>query len=227
MNATSVLGIPSKGRLMDACVELFAKADLTIDRTGSDRGYRGKLSGIDNIEIAFLSASEIATHLREGKIDAGVTGEDLLRETLSADDPALDAITRLNFGPARVIVAVPMCWLDVASMSDLDDVAEQFYRSHGRRLRVATKYANLTRRFFAEKGVTGYRIVGSAGATEGAPAAGTAELIVDITTTGSTLAANHLRILDDGLILDSCAVLAVSRRSEALAELSKGLADYI
>jgi ATP phosphoribosyltransferase len=227
MTVPSVLGIPSKGRLMDACVELFAKAGLTIDRTGSDRGYRGKLSGIDNIEIAFLSASEIATHLREGKIDAGVTGEDLLRETLSADDPALDSITRLNFGPARVIVAVPMCWLDVASMSDLDDVAEQFYRSHGRRLRVATKYANLTRRFFAEKGVTGYRIVGSAGATEGAPAAGTAELIVDITTTGSTLAANHLRILDDGLILDSCAVLAVSRRSEALAELSKGLADYI
>jgi ATP phosphoribosyltransferase len=227
MTASSVLGIPSKGRLMEACVELFAKAGFTIDRTGSDRGYRGKLSGIDNIEIAFLSASEIANHLREGKIDAGVTGEDLLRETLSADDPALDAITRLNFGPARVIVAVPMCWLDVASMSDLDDVAEQFYRSYGRRLRVATKYANLTRRFFAEKGVTGYRIVGSAGATEGAPAAATAEIIVDITTTGSTLAANHLRILDDGLILDSCAVLAVSRRSEALAELSKVLADYI
>jgi ATP phosphoribosyltransferase len=227
MTAPSVLGIPSKGRLMEACVELFAMAGLTIDRTGSDRGYRGRLSGIGNIEIAFLSASEIATHLREGKIDAGVTGEDLLRETLSADDPALDAITRLDFGPARVIVAVPMCWLDVASMSDLDDVAEQFYRGHGRRLRVATKYANLTRRFFAEKGVTGYRVVGSAGATEGAPAAGTAEIIVDITTTGSTLSANYLRILDDGLILDSCAVLAVSRRSEALAELSKGLADYI
>jgi ATP phosphoribosyltransferase len=122
---------------------------------------------------------------------------------------------------------VPACWLDVALMVDLDDVAEQFYRSHGRRLRVATKYANLTRRFFAEKGVTGYRIVGSAGATEGAPAAGTAELIVDITTTGSTLAANHLRILDDGLILDSCAVLAVSRRSEALAELSSSLRDFV
>jgi ATP phosphoribosyltransferase len=223
----SVLGLPSKGRLMEACIELFAKAGLTIDRSGSDRGYRGKLSGIDNIEIAFLSASEIADHLRAGKIDAGVTGEDLLRETLPVDDASLDAALRLNFGPARVIVAIPACWLDVAHMSDLDDVAEQFYRNHGRRLRVATKYANLTRRFFAEKGVTGYRIVGSAGATEGAPAAGTAELIVDITSTGSTLAANSLRILDDGLILDSCAVLAVSRRSEALAELSASLADYV
>ena len=227
MIALSVLGIPSKGRLMEACIELFAKAGLTIDRTGSDRGYRGKLSGINNIEIAFLSASEIATHLREGKIDAGVTGEDLLRETLLSDDATLDNLTRLNFGPAKVIVAVPACWLDVASMSDLDDVAEQFYRNHGRRLRVATKYANLARRFFAEKGVTGYRIVSSAGATEGAPAAGTAELVVDITTTGSTLAANHLRILDDGLILDSCAVLAISRKSESLDKLMSALRDFV
>jgi ATP phosphoribosyltransferase len=226
MTTAAVLGIPSKGRLMDSTIELFAKAGLAIDRTGSDRGYRGILSGIDNISIAFLSASEIANHLREGKIDAGVTGEDLLRETLSADDPALETVTRLNFGPADVVVAVPQCWLDVASMADLDDVAEQFYRSHGRRLRVATKYANLTRRFFAEKGVTGYRIIGSAGATEGAPAAGTAELIVDITTTGSTLAANSLRILDDGLILGSCAVLAVSRRSEALLKMTNTLKEF-
>ncbi len=227
MKPASVLGLPSKGRLMEACMELFAKAGCTIDRTGSDRGYRGRLNGAGNIEIAFLSASEIANHLREGKIDAGVTGEDLLRETLAADDPALDSMLRLNFGPAKVVVAVPQCWLDVASMSDLDDVAEQFYRRHGRRIRVATKYANLTRRFFADRGVTGYRIVASSGATEGAPAAGTAELIVDITTTGSTLSANHLRILDDGLILDSCAVLAISKRSEALAELLKNLAEFI
>jgi ATP phosphoribosyltransferase len=226
MIATSVLGLPSKGRLMESAMELFAKAGLTIDRSGSDRGYRGKLSGIENIEIAFLSASEIANHLRDGKIDAGVTGEDLLRETLVRDHESLGSALRLNFGPARVIVAVPMCWLDVASMSDLDDVAEQFYRSHGRRMRVATKYSNLTRRFFAEKGVTGYRIVGSAGATEGAPAAGTAELIVDITT-GSTLSANHLRVLDDGLILDSCAVLAVSRPSEALLKLVQLLRDFV
>ena len=121
---------------------------------------------------------------------------------------------RLGFGPADVVVAVPECWLDVATMADLDEIAESFYERHGRRLRVATKYHNLTRRFFAEKGVTGYRIVESLGATEGAPAAGIAEIIVDITTTGSTLAANSLKILDDGVILRSCAVLA--GRSERL-----------
>ncbi len=204
-----VLGIPSKGRLMEATAELFAHAGFALDRTGSERGYRGRLTGIDGIDVAFLSAQEIAGQLRDGRIDLGVTGEDLLRETIPRDDENVEVALRLGFGPAKVVVAVPDCWLDVAAMTDLDEVAEQFYRTHGRRLRVATKYRNLTRRWFAAYGVTGYRIVESTGATEGAPAAGTAELIVDITTTGSTLAANHLKILENGLILDSCAVLAV------------------
>ncbi len=202
------LGVPSKGRLMDATFELFQRAGCAIERVGSDRGYRGRIAGIEGIDVAFLSASEIVGHLMSGKIDMGITGEDLLRETM----PLLDTVTfslRLGYGGADVVVAVPMCWLDVAAMSDLEDVAEQFYREHGRRLRVATKYKTLTRRFFEAHGVTGYRIVDSAGATEGAPAAGAAELIVDITTTGSTLSANHLKVLDDGLILQSSAVLAV------------------
>ncbi len=213
------IGIPSKGRLMEATADAFAKAGHAIDRTGSERGYRGKLTGLQNVSVAFLSASEIAANLRDGKIDAGVTGEDLLREIIPPTDENISIAKRFDFGFAKVIVAVPDCWLDVASMADLDDVAEQFYRTHNRRLRVATKYHNLTRRFFAEKGVTGYRIVESLGATEGAPAAGTAELIVDITTTGSTLNANHLRILDDGLILDSSAVLAVRAGAATLREL--------
>lgn len=202
------LAIPSKGRLMEATAELLAKAGFTIDRLGADRGYRGVLRGLDEVEVAFLPASEIAQNLRDGKVDLGVTGQDLLTEKIPPEDKAVRLLVRLGFGPADVVVAVPECWLDVATMADLDEIAESFYERHGRRLRVATKYHNLTRRFFAEKGVTGYRIVESLGATEGAPAAGIAEIIVDITTTGSTLAANALKILDDGLILRSCAVLA-------------------
>jgi ATP phosphoribosyltransferase len=211
------LAIPSKGRLMDQCTDALAKAGLRVVREGSDRGYRGRLDGIDGIEIAFLSASEIALNLADGKIDLGITGNDLLQEKA----PSAAILAPLDFGRADVVVAVPMCWLDVASMADLDEVSESFYSHHGRRLRVATKYVNLTRRFFAAKGVTGYRIVESAGATEGAPAAGTAEAIVDITTTGSTLAANHLKILDDGVILRSSAVLAASQTalSDSRAEI--------
>ncbi|MDE2446465.1 MAG: ATP phosphoribosyltransferase, partial [Alphaproteobacteria bacterium] len=144
-----------------------------------------------------------------------------LREAISPGVDGVDVALRLNFGAADVVVAVPECWLDVAVMADLDDVAEQFYRQHGRRLRVATKYFNLTRRFFSEKGLSGYRLVESLGATEGAPAVGTAELIVDITTSGATLKANQLKILDDGLILASCAMLAVRRDAENDSRLRK------
>lgn len=221
------LGIPSKGRLMEAANERLAKGGLEIARLGSERGYRGLLKGMEGVEVAFLSASEIAQNLKDGKIELGITGEDLLREKISPDDPSTEILVRLGFGPATVVVAVPECWLDVAAMSDLDDVSENFYARHGRRLRVATKYHNITRRFFAAKGVTGYRIVESLGATEGAPAAGIAEVIVDITTTGSTLVANHLKILDDGRILESEAVLAAraeSRADNRVAALAKALA---
>lgn len=220
------LAIPSKGRLMEATAALFEKAGFAITRTGTERGYRGSLSGIDGIEVAFQSAAEIARNLKDGKIDLGVTGEDLLRENIPEDDPSTEVLLRLGFGPANVVVAVPECWLDVAMMADLDEVSENFYARHGRRLRVATKYGNLTRRFFAEKGVTGYRIVESAGATEGAPAAGIAEAIVDITTTGSTLSANNLKILDDGIILKSQAVLA-SKRDISRTKQIQGLTDRL
>ncbi len=146
---------------------MLHKAGFAIERLGAARGYRGQLAGLDGVEVAFLSASEIAQNLRDGKIDLGITGEDLLREKLAPDDPSTEVLARLGFGPANVVVAVPQCWLDVAAMSDLDEVSEGFYERHGRRLQVATKYPNLTRRFFAAKGVTGYRIVESAGRHRG------------------------------------------------------------
>ena len=207
---TLTLAIPSKGRLMEQAAAALEKAGLSITRSGAERGYRGQLQGMDGLEVAFLSAAEIAQNLRDGKIDFGITGADLLWEKSAPEENLVSVLAPLKFGYADVAVAVPECWLDVASMADLDEVSESFYARHGRRLRIATKYLNLTRRFFAEKGVTGYRIVESLGATEGAPAAGTAEVIVDITTTGSTLAANHLKVLDDGIILRSSAVLAAT-----------------
>ena len=202
------LAIPSKGRLMEDTLGLFADAGFAISKPGNDRGYRGTMAGLSDVEVAFLSASEIARHVRDGTVDLGITGEDLLRETIPDLERHARVVARLGFGGADVVVAVPECWIDVSTMSDLDEVSVHFYQAHDHRLRVATKYFNLTRRFFAEKGVRGYRIVESLGATEAAPAAGAAEAIVDITSTGDTLRANHLRILDDGLILKSEAVLA-------------------
>ncbi len=211
MSDKIIIALPSKGRLMEQASNLFDEAGMAIERSGNARGYFGRLSGYDNVEIRFLSASEIAHNLNSAEVHLGITGEDLLRETIHNFDSSINIEKRLGFGPADVVVAVPDSWLDVATMADLEEAAQDFLRIHTRRLRVATKYINLTRQFFATKGVTGYQTVESSGATEGAPAAGTAEIIVDITSTGSTLSANNLKILDDGIILKSEAVLATPK----------------
>jgi ATP phosphoribosyltransferase len=205
------IAVPSKGRLKDQAADLFERAGLALRKTGHERLYRGRIKGLDGVEVVYLSAAEIVHQLKAGRIQLGITGEDLIRETLADVDGSVEFLAPLGFGRADMVVAVPDCWVDVTRMADLEDVAAQFAREHGRRLRVATKYMNLTRRFFAASGVAGYRIVESVGATEATPAAGTAELIVDITTTGSTLRANHLKVLEDGLILKSQAHLFASR----------------
>ncbi len=208
------LAVPSKGRLMERTREIFAGAGLRISKIGHERGYRGRIDAMDGIDVAFLSASEIAHQLRPGRTHPGVTGAARVGETIADIDARVEFVRPLGFGRADVVVAVPECWIDVSRMSDLEDVAAIFQREHGHRLRVATKYLNLTRRFFAEHGVMGYRIVESLGATEGTPADGIADIIVDITSTGTTLRANHLRVLEDGVLLKSEATLLASRTAE-------------
>ena len=206
-----VMAVPSKGRLMERTLALSAEAGLEIRKTGSQRGYRGEIVGRDDVDIAFMSASEIASALRRGVVHLGVTGEDLVREEITEPEKTVKFLKKLGFGHADVIVAVPECWVDVRSMRDLAEVGFQFRRNHGRRMRVATKYINLTRWHFTNHAVADYRIVESLGATEGTPAAGSAELIVDITSTGATLEANGLKIIGEGIILKSEANLLASK----------------
>ena len=207
MSTPFVLAVPSKGRLQENAEAFFTHAGLALAKPRGVREYRGTITGLDNVEIAYLSASEIASQLARGAVHLGVTGEDLVRESIADADKRVLLIDSLGFGNANVVVAVPQAWIDVRTMADLDDVTSGFREQHNRRMRVATKYINLTRAFFASHGVVDYRIIESAGATEGAPAIGTAEMIVDITTTGATLAANGLKVLDDGVILRSQANL--------------------
>jgi ATP phosphoribosyltransferase len=201
--APLILALPSKGRLMDEAAAVFARAGIGIEKTGSARGYHGAIRAMPMVEVAYVASSEIAGRLRTGAVHLGITGEDLVREASAGEDPRAVAVAKLGFGRADVVVAVPDCWIDVTRMAELEAMAMMFRRRTGRRVRVATKYLNLTRRSFERAGVVSYRIVESLGATEGAPAAGLAELIVDITTTGATLKANGLKVLDDGLLLAS------------------------
>ncbi len=208
-----VLAVPSKGRLQENAMAFFRRAGLNVVQSRGSREYRGAIAGLDGVEVAFLSASEIVACLAQGTVHLGVTGEDLVREQISDADSAIEMLTPLGFGQANVVVAVPEAWIDVRNMADLDDVAAQIRTRQGRKLRVATKYIHLTRRYFAAHGLADYRIVESLGATEGAPAAGTADIVVDITTTGATLQANALKVLDDGVMLASEANLVASLRA--------------
>ncbi len=209
-----ILAIPSKGRLQEQVQNYFADAGLPVESAAGVRGYRAAIPAMPGVEVVLLTASEIAAALFAGDVHLGITGEDLIREAAPTLDRRVSLVKPLGLGCASVVVAVPQAWIDVSTMADLDDVCAAFYQRHRRRLRIATKYVTLTRAFFAKAGIWDYRIVESLGATEGAPAAGAAEAIVDITTTGATLSANKLKPLADGTILRSEAHLAASLARE-------------
>ena len=211
---TLKLGVPSKGRLMDQCFDWFGARGVTLRRTGSDREYAGAVDGAEGVELVLLSAGEIPRELAAGRIHLGVTGSDLIRDKLADWDRQVEELAPLGFGHADLVVAVPAAWIDVANLDDLDAVSAAFRRMHGFRLRIATKYHRLVRDFLTLHGVADYQLVDSQGATEGTVKNLTAEAIADITSSGETLRANHLKILDDGLIHQSQATLYAARAAD-------------
>ena len=200
---TITLALPSKGRLKEQCEAWLAASGLAIDQIGGERGYSGSLVSLPNILIRYASPSEIGKALLAGDVHLGVTGEDIVREATSDVDARIAIDARLGFGFADVVIAVPNGWIDVENVADLAEVASDMRLKTGKRFRIATKFPRLTNAFMTNNHVPDYRIVDSAGATEGAPASGSAEAIVDITTSGATLTANALKVLDDGVILRS------------------------
>ncbi|MCI5112240.1 MAG: ATP phosphoribosyltransferase [Marivita sp.] len=211
---TVKLGVPSKGRLMEKTFDWFGARGVTLTRTGSEREYAGAVDGVDGVDLVLLSAGEIPRELAAGRIHLGVTGNDLIQEKLVQWDQKVEPLAPLGFGHANLIVAVPNCWVDVDTLDDLDGAAAAFRARHGFRMRIATKYHRLVRDYLRRGGVADYQLVDSQGATEGTVKNLTAEAIADITSTGETLRANHLKILNEPPILESQATLFRSRRAE-------------
>ncbi|MFO1106541.1 MAG: ATP phosphoribosyltransferase [Amaricoccus sp.] len=207
------LGVPSKGRLQEETIAWFGARGIELARSGAGREYAGRVDGIAGIELVLISAGEIPRELQAGRLHLGVTGQDLVRDQIPDWDRQLPEIAEMGFGFADLVVAVPAFWVDVVDMADLDSVAAEFRARHGHRLRVATKYHHLVRSFFRRHGVADYQLVDSQGATEGSVKNLTADAVADITSTGSTLRDNHLRILEDGLILRSQATLYAARNA--------------
>jgi ATP phosphoribosyltransferase len=208
------IGVPSKGRLMEKTFDWFGARGVTMRQTGAEREYSGAVDGVDGVELVLLSAGEIPRELAAGRIHLGVTGSDLVRDKLADWDMQVAELAKLGFGHADLILAVPSVWIDVDTLDDLDAAAAAFRARHGFRLRIATKYHRLVREFLTANGVADYQLVDSQGATEGTVKNLTAEAVADITSTGETLRANHLKILSDSVIHRSQATLFAARAAD-------------
>ena len=206
------IGLPSKGRLRDDSINFFQSKNLKVVNAFGDRNYFFSIEQNNEVEGIFLHAREIIERINDGTLDMGISGLDLLKEFPEVYSENVKIFQKLDFGFADLVVAAPKDWLDVQNMADLEEVSFDFREKYARRMRVATKYPNLTESFFLSKGVSQFRVVPSLGATESYPFTGSAELITDITSTGSTLKANNLRIINDGSILKSSACIFVSKK---------------
>ena len=215
------IGIPSKGRLRKDVLNIFKKNKLNLISERGERDLLGSIKQYKNIKILYLHAREIIERLGDGSLDIGFSGFDLLKESEINTQKKISVLKRYNFGKATLVVAIPDPWIDVQTVADLEEIAFEFKDKKKKRLRVATKYPNLTREFLFSKGVTQFKLIDSLGATEAYPFTGSSEIITDITSTGETLKANNLRILKDGKILRSEACMMISKSSNNKTGLRK------
>ena len=209
------IGLPSKGRLKEKAVAFFDNRDLKILQSSKERNYFATIENKPNIKIIYLHAKEIIQRLGDGTLDIGISGLDLLNESEKNLQDKINIKQKLDFGEANLVVAVPDDWIDVQTVADLEEVAFDIRSKKNARLRVATKYPNLTNNFLISKGVTQYKLIASLGATETYPFIGSSEIITDITSSGKTLEDNNLRVLKDGMILKSTACLFIAKKKAA------------
>ena len=220
------IGVPSKGRLRKDVLKVFKNNKYNLISERGERDYFANVKNRANLKIIYLHAREIIERLSDNSLDIGFSGYDLLKETSINIQRKISVYKKYNFGNAKLVIAIPNQWIDVQTIADLE-VAFEFKDSKKKRLRVATKYPNLTREFLFSKGVTQFKLVSSLGATETYPFTGSSEIITDITSTGETLKANNLRVLKDGIILESQACLLISKRSKKKAARSGLLNSFI
>ena len=227
MNNLITIGLPSKGRLKDKAVAFFDDKGLKVLQSDKERNYFATIENKPNIKIIYLHAKEIIQRLGDGTLDAGISGLDLLSESEKNLKDKIIINQKLNFGQANLVIAVPNDWIDVQTIADLEEVAFDIRYKRNTRLRVATKYPNLTNNFLISKGVTQYKLISSLGATETYPFIGSSEIISDITSTGKTLEDNNLRVLKDGLILKSSACILFSKKSLKVKKKKKILINFL
>ncbi len=204
-NDTIRLALPSKGHLYDGIVEILKTAGYKV-RRASDRQYEATIAGHPRFHVVFMRPSDIVTQVQEGRCHLGVTGMDVYAERAAEAARTVVVVPDLGYGGCRLVVAVPESWIDVSHVIDLVDLTSEF-KSSGRTFRVSTKYPALTQAHFRRWGIYYYQLIESEGALELHPSLGIADIIVDLTSSGTTLKDNRLKEIEQGRVLDSASCL--------------------
>jgi ATP phosphoribosyltransferase len=224
---TTTLALPSKGAIADPTLSFLRDCGLRVDKP-NQRQYTGLLPAIPSITVLFQRVTDVLYKVADGTVPIGITGLDVVREHPHQD--VLVIHDALGYGQCSLVVATPEAWVDVDNMVDLADVALDLREYQRRNLRVATKFPTLTRQFFHAQGLHHFTLVNAEGAIEAAPTLGYADIIVDLTQTGTTLRENHLKVLSDGVIMDSQACLIGNRRlleAPSILDSVRVLLEYI
>jgi ATP phosphoribosyltransferase len=221
------LALPSKGAIAEPTLNFLRDCGLRVDKP-NPRQYTGTIPAIPDVDVLFQRVTDVVYKVSDGTAQLGVTGFDVVRE-----HPREDLIVihdGLRYGYCKLIVAVPEAWVDVENMLDLTDVAMDFREMEGRNLRVATTYTHLAREYLHSVGIHHFTLVQAEGAIEAAPTIGYADIIIDLAQTGTTLRENNLKPLEDGVIVDSQAVLVANRKALQRPEVlnaARILLEYI
>ncbi len=200
------IALPSKGRMEGETLAFLDNCGLRINKS-NPRQYTATIPTMPEVQVLFQRARDIPGSVRDGHIDLGISGLDLVTEVLTGDAAEVAIIHEaLGYGHWSLVLAVPESWVEVGSVGDLNMmIAKQGH------LRVATKHPNLVKRFLAESGVGDCLIVAPDGALEAAPSVGYGDFIADITSTGTTLRDNQLKQIEGGTLIESQAVLIGNR----------------
>src|SRR5947209_13565765 len=230
------LALPGKGALEASTLSFLAECGMKVNRS-NPRQYLARIASMPGLEVVFQRAADIPMLVLNGDATLGITGYDILAEHLGySDDEIVDGDNgediivlerNLDYGNCRLVVAVPETWIDVSSCADLWHLAGYYQAHKGRVLRIATKYPALTGQFLRQHGITHCKIISPHGALEAAPLTDTADLIVDLTETGTTLRENHLKLLEDGVVLRSQACLIANAHLLQQAPKAMRLAETI
>ncbi|MEC8890467.1 MAG: ATP phosphoribosyltransferase [Chloroflexota bacterium] len=205
------IAIPSDGALYEPTLLFLDACGLRVNQENRRR-YTASIPFLEGISVIFQRSADITDKIEEGSADLGILGHDRYLELRKEDGLSKVVMNNLGFGACSLALGIPDSWIDVSSIADLADLATEFHNK-GESLRIATKSPRLVEGFLLSNGISHFSLVQSSGTLEVAPAMGFADIIADITSSGTTMRENHLKTIQGGTVIESEACLIGNKSS--------------